>query len=263
MSNADAVVAALRSGHDGLAALVTRFSDDDLAKPSAAAEWDISQVLSHLGSGAEIGQATLNAALGDGQPNGGMDFARSVWARWDAAGRRERADGFLRENAALTELYESLAPRDDLRIDMGFLPAPVDLATAGRFRLTELTLHSWDVRAGFDPAATLAPEAVAHLAPAVGQMLGMIGRPEPLNGAKAVIRVTTTDPGSVLALRLGDQISVGSGDVPVQADGELALPAEAWVRLVTGRLGPAYTPAGVTATGAADLDLLRKVFPGY
>ena len=262
MSNADAVVAALRSGYDDLAALVTRLSDDDLAKPSAASEWDISQVLSHLGSGAEIGQATLNAAIGDRQPNAGMDFARSVWARWDAASRRERADGFLRENAALTELYESLAPRDDLRIDMGFLPAPVDLATAGRFRLTELTLHSWDVRAGFDPAATLAPDAIAHLAPVVGQLAGMIGRPGPLNGTKAVIRVTTTAPDSVLALRLGDEISV-SDQVPGQADGALALPAEAWVRLVTGRLGPAYTPAGVTATGAADLDLLRKVFPGY
>ena len=262
MSNADAVIAALRSGHDSLAALVTLLSDDDLARPSAAAEWDISQVLSHLGSGAEIGQATLNAALGDVKPDSGMDFARSVWARWDAAGRRERADGFLRENAALTKLYESLAPRDDLRIDMGFLPAPVDLATAGRFRLNELTLHSWDVRAGLEPAATLAPDAIAHLAPVVGRMAGRFGRPGPLNGTKAVIRVTTTAPDLVLALHLGDEISVSVDDA-LNPDGALALPAEAWVRLVTGRLGPAHTPAGVTAAGAADLDLLRKVFPGY
>jgi uncharacterized protein (TIGR03083 family) len=260
MSNADTVIAALRSGYDSLASLVNGLSDDDLAGPSGASEWDISQVLSHLGSGAEIHQATLQAAI-DGRPNPGLEFARSVWDRWNALGRRQRADGFLRVNPALLGLYESLAARDDLRIDMGFSPAPVDLATAGRFRLSEFALHSWDVRVGFDPGATLAPEATALIAPAVGAMVGFVGRPEPLDGRQAVIRVTTSAPDLVLALRLGDQISIG--DAPEQADGTLTLPAEAWVRLVTGRLGPQYTPAGVSATGAADLDLLRQVFPGF
>ncbi|HEX6448251.1 MAG TPA: maleylpyruvate isomerase family mycothiol-dependent enzyme [Trebonia sp.] len=261
MSDAAAVIASLRSGHDILAGLVSGLSDEDLARPTGAAEWDVSQVLSHLGSGAEINQATLRAAL-DGKPNPGIDLARSVWARWDAAGRRERAEGFLRENAALVALYESLAPREDLRIDMGFLPAPVDLATVGRFRLSEFTLHSWDVRVGFDPGATLAVDATALIAPVVGQMAGMVGKPEALSGRQAAIAVTTNGPDSAIALRLGETISVG-GDVPAQPDGTLSLPAEAWVRLVTGRLGPAYTPAGVTATGAADLDVLRAVFPGF
>lgn len=262
MSNADAVIAVLRSGHESLAGLVAGLTDDDLSKPSAATEWDVSQVLSHLGSGAEINEAALRAAL-DGKPNPGMEHSKSVWARWDAAGRRERADGFVQANAALTELYESLAPREDLRIDLGFLPEPVDLARAGQMRLTEFALHSWDVRAGSDPAAVLAPEATPHLLPVVAQLGGMIGKPEALDGATAVIRVTTTAPESVLALRLGDQVSIESGDVPDQPDGTLSLPAEAWVRLVTGRLGPKYTPAEVAATGAADLDLLRRVFPGF
>lgn len=263
MSNADSVITALRSGYDSLAGLVSGLSDDDLAEPSAAAEWNISQVLSHLGSGAEINQATLKAAL-DGKPNPGMDLFTSIWARWDTAGPREHAAGFLRENAALTGLYESLAPRDDLRIDMGFLPAPIDLATAGRFRLTELALHSWDIRAGFDPASVLAPEATGELTPVVVQMAGMLGKPEALGGASSrVIRVSTTAPDSVLALRVGDEVAISADDVPDSADGSLSLPAEAWVRLVTGRLGPRYTPAGVTTAGAADLDLLRRVFPGF
>jgi uncharacterized protein (TIGR03083 family) len=261
MSDAVAVIASLRSGHDTLAGLVSGLSDEDLARPTGAAEWDVSQVLSHLGSGAEISQATLRAAL-DGEPNPGLDFARSVWARWDAAGRRERAEGFLRENAALVALYESLAPREDLRIDMGFLPAPVDLATAGRFRLNEFALHSWDVRVGFDPGATLAGDAITLIAPVVRQLAGRLGKPEMRSGRPAAIAVTTTGPDSAFTLRLGETISVVD-DVPAQPDGTLSLPAEAWVRLVTGRLGPAYTPAGVTATGAADLDVLRAVFPGY
>ena len=42
---------------------------------------------------------------------------------------------------------------------------------------------------------------------------------------------------------------------------ELALPAEAFIRLVYGRLDPAHTPP--VETRRADLDGLRQVFPGY
>jgi uncharacterized protein (TIGR03083 family) len=263
MSNADAVIAALRTGYDSLAGLVSGFSDDDLARPSGAAEWDISQVLSHLGSGAEIGRAVVQAAL-DGGPNPGSDFNRGVWDKWDARTRRERADGFLEANQALLALYESLdaGTRENLRIDLGFLPAPVDVATAARMRLNEFTLHSWDVRIPFDARATLAPEAVAVLLHAKPDMLAWIGNADRLDGRTAVIRVTTTEPASDFALRLQAPVSTDL-DVPEQHDGTLTLPAEAWLRLVAGRLAPRYTPDSVSATGAADLDLLRRVFPGY
>jgi uncharacterized protein (TIGR03083 family) len=263
MSAADTNISALRTGHDRLAALVSRLSDADLAKPSGAAEWDISQVLSHLGSGAEINNAVARAAL-DGKPNPGGDFNKTVWARWDAMSRRERVDGFLQSNPALVELYESMDAdtRASLRIDLGFLPAPVDVATASRMRLSEFALHSWDVHVGFDERATVAPEAASALLERSGDLFGWISKPEQLGGAQAVIRVTTTEPASVFALRLGDQVALDS-DVPDQPDGMLNLPAEAWLRLVAGRLAPRHTPEGVSATGAADLDQLRRVFPGY
>ena len=263
MGDADAVIAALRSGYDSLAGLVSGFSDDDLARPSGAAEWDISQVLSHLGSGAVIAQATMRAAL-DGKPNPGSGFSQGVWDKWNAMTRRERADDFLTANQALLSLLASLdaGTKDDLRIDMGFLPAPVDLATAVRMRLNELTLHSWDIRVGYGEDATLPADATAALLHGEPNLIGWIGKTDPLNGRQAVITVTTTEPASVFALRLRAPISADF-DVPEQPDGTLALPAEAWLRLVAGRLAPRYTPVGVIATGAADLDLLRKVFPGY
>jgi uncharacterized protein (TIGR03083 family) len=259
MSDAAAVIAALRTGHDTLAGLVSGFSDDDLARSSGAADWDISQVLSHLGSGAEIAQAAL-----DGEPNPGPDFNRAVWEKWDARTRRERAGGFLQASGVLVALYESLdaGTRENLRIDMGFLPQPVDVATAARLRLSEFTLHSWDVRVGFDIRATLAPEATAVLLHAKPDMLAWLGKADQLDGRRTVIRVTTTGPESVFALRLQAPVSVDF-DVPGQPDGTLTLPAEAWLRLVAGRLALRYTPDGVAATGAADLDLLRRIFPGY
>ncbi|MFC0534131.1 maleylpyruvate isomerase N-terminal domain-containing protein [Phytohabitans kaempferiae] len=263
MSAADPVIAVLRTGHDDLAGLVSGLSDDELAGPSGAAEWDISQVLSHLGSGAVIGRATLQAAL-DGEPNPGHEFNLTTWDKWNAMSRRERAEGFLQADESLTALYESLDAdtRERLRIDVGFLPAPVDVATAARMRLSELALHVWDVRVGFDEHATMAADATAILLHTAPGMLAWAGKADPLDGRRLVLQVTTTDPASVFALRLEAPISVDAV-VPETTDGTLTLPAEAWLRLVAGRLGPRYTPDAVVATGAADLDLLRRVFPGY
>jgi uncharacterized protein (TIGR03083 family) len=263
MSNADTVIAVLRTEHDTLAGVVSKLSDDDLARPSAASEWDISQVLSHLGSGAVITAAGLQVALGD-RPDLAPDFNQATWDTWNAMSRRERADGFLQAGEALTALYESLdaATRDTLRIDLGFLPEPVDLATAGRLRLSELALHSWDVRAGFDEHATLATDAAAALLHAKPDLLAWIAKADRLDGRHAVLQVTTTEPASVFALRLETPVSVDLG-APQRPDGTLTLPAEAWLRLVSGRLAPRHTPGGVVATGAADLDQLRQIFPGY
>ncbi|GAA2208834.1 maleylpyruvate isomerase family mycothiol-dependent enzyme [Nonomuraea monospora] len=263
MTSTDAVISALRTGHDALAADVSSFGEDDLARPSGSAEWDVSEVLSHLGSGAEIGRANLQAAL-DGRPGPGRDFMQSVWDRWNAMTRRQRADGFLASDRTLVELYESLDQdtRTNLRIDLGFLPAPVDVATAGRMRLSEAALHAWDVRVAFDEHAALAPEATRRLLHGAPDLIGWTGKADRLDGQRAVIQVTTSEPASEFALRLQEPISVDF-DLPDKADGTLALPAESWLRLVAGRLAPQHTPEGVATTGAADLDLLRRVFPGY
>jgi uncharacterized protein (TIGR03083 family) len=263
MSSPDAVIAALRTEHDGLTLMVSTFGEDDLARPSGAAEWDISQVLSHLGSGAEITRLTLQAALGDGKSPGREDM-EAIWDTWNGMTRRQRADGYVRASETLTALYESLDAdtRANLRIDVGFLPASVDVATAGRLRLSELALHAWDVRAGFDEHATLTPESTAQLLHGAPDMLGWLGKPEPLGGEHAVIAVTTSEPTSVFALNLADRISTDF-NVPDQPDGTLTLPAESWLRLVAGRLAPSHTPEDVVATGAANLTLLREVFPGF
>jgi uncharacterized protein (TIGR03083 family) len=263
MSNADAVIAALRSGYDSLAGIARGLSDEQLAGPTGAAEWDVSQVLSHLGSSAEIGQNTLQVSF-EGKPNPGLEFNKTIWARYDNASRRERLEWFLAANEALIQSYESLSDevRDTLRIDMGFLPAPVDVATACGFRLSEFALHSWDVRAGTDPTATVAPEATPILLQRLPMLAGFLGKPDKLGGKQAVIAVTTTDPAQDFTLDLGEKASIIPG-APEQSDGTLTLPAEAFVRLIVGRLKPEYTPADITATGSADLDLLRQVFPGF
>jgi uncharacterized protein (TIGR03083 family) len=266
MSKADAVIAALRSGYDDLARRVEGLSDEELAGPTAADEWDVSQVLSHLGSGAEIFQNTLQAAL-DGKPNPGPELNKTIWARYDSASRRQRLEWFLAANEAATQMLESLSEetRDTLQIDMGFLPSPVHVEMAASYRLNELALHSWDVRAAFDPTATIASEALPHLLPVAMSMVEFLGKPDALEGKTAVVAVITANPVQELILNLGEKISISTGATEhPQQDGTLSLPAEAWLRLVAGRLKPPYIPVAViTTTGAADLDLLRRVFPKF
>lgn len=93
-SLADRTIAALRSTHDEMAALVPGLSDDQLTHRSGAAEWTVAQVLSHLGSGAEITRASLRAAVGDASASD-EDFNQGVWDRWNALGPVEQAAGFV------------------------------------------------------------------------------------------------------------------------------------------------------------------------
>ncbi|MFG2050035.1 maleylpyruvate isomerase family mycothiol-dependent enzyme [Micromonospora sp. NPDC048935] len=259
---ADQIITALRAGHEELAALVRDLKEDDLLRPSGASEWQVSQVLSHLGSGAEINLATLDAAR-TGAPAPDADFNPGVWARWDAMSPAEHAAGFLAANERLVEAYEALdaETRASLRIDLGFLPAPVDVATAARFRLSEFALHQWDVEVAFNPFAAVTPDAVSLLLDQVAGMLGWTSRPQELAGREATLLVRLHAPERTFGLRLGEKVEIV--DAPAQADGELTAPAEAWLRLAVGRLGSAYTPEGVRVTGPLTLDDLRRVFVGF
>jgi uncharacterized protein (TIGR03083 family) len=260
---ADETIKALRSGHDDLAALVRGFTADDLARPSGASKWDISQVLSHLGSGAEINLASLNGALdGTGAPAG--DFNQGVWARWDAMSREERAEGFLTANETLVRRYEGLdeQTRQDLRIDLGFLPAPVDLATSGGMRLSEFTHHTWDVKVSFDQDATLAAEATPLLFDQAAMLMGFLGKPAELGGPVS-IAVKTTAPDRSFGIDARDE-KLTLVETPGSPDAVLTAPAEWYLRLVSGRHAPEHTPDSVKLTGAAaTLDDLRRVFPGF
>src|ERR1700754_3467904 len=110
-SLADRTIAALRNAHDELAGIVPGLSDEDLARTSGASEWTVSQVLSHLGSGAEIGLAGYVAAVA-GEDAPGQDYNQQVWDRWNALAPQEQAAGFLEHNEAQVRWLEDLSPED-------------------------------------------------------------------------------------------------------------------------------------------------------
>ena|SRR5664280_190306 len=263
---ADRTIAALRSNHDELAARVREFDEQDLARQSGSAQWDVAQVLSHLGSGAEIGLATLQTGLA-GHPGPDQDFNQSVWDRWNAMSPQEKARGFLRAGEQLVTGYENLdaAARQELHVKMAFLPFPADIAVMSGMRPNEATLHGWDVRVALDPHATLNTQevevALEQLTGPLNFMVGFLGKPEALSGTQATLRVETTDPARFLTLVLGPTISLS--DQPADSDDVLTAPTEALLRLLGGRLDQGHTPQTLTITSdVVTLDQLRRTFPG-
>jgi Mycothiol maleylpyruvate isomerase N-terminal domain len=77
---AERLLAVLRRCHDELAARVCGLGEAGLTGESYCAGWSLAQVLSHLGSGAEIALAQLQAARTGATPPGPACF-RAVWAR--------------------------------------------------------------------------------------------------------------------------------------------------------------------------------------
>jgi hypothetical protein len=148
-----------------------------------------------------------------------------------------------------------------VRFAFGWMPEPVDLATAAGMRLSEFTLHSWDVRAAFDSSAALRPDAVRRLLDHVAGTIAWAGKADRLDGS-AQIAVRTTDPDRAFGLSIDESAQIV--DLPDTADGEFVAPAEYVVRFLTGRNAAKYTPASVEFTSEKlTLDDLRKVFPGY
>jgi uncharacterized protein (TIGR03083 family) len=260
----DETIAADHRTYEGLAGLVGTLTDEQLTQPSGAAEWTVAQVLSHLGSGAQITLETLQAA------QTGVDRApdanEAIWARWNAMSPQEQADGYVRAGGELDRAFAELDPtqRTDLRIPMAFLPGPADPELFTGMRLNEAALHAWDVAVAFDPTATVPDDVAAvlveqYLGP-LAFLLGFTARTDQLGNRPVTLTVATTAPERILGLSLGDKAQLT--DAPGQADGELRLPMEALPRLLSGRLRT-VDDQHIGVDGAVSLDDLRRVFPGY
>src|SRR5580693_6145696 len=252
----DTWIGALRHSHDRLQALVEPLGQNQLKQQSYASEWSIAQVLSHLGSGAEIFSLFLDAGL-IGQAPPGREAFGPIWNTWNAKDPQAQAADGLRADAVTVDRFESVDPEQKAELRLQMFGMDMDLAGLARMRVSEHAIHTWDVAVALDPSATVAPDAVGLLIDTVGQLAARSAQPD---GKQRRLLVSTTDPERHFILETGDAVSLTESD---GSDGlpELRLPAEALVRLVYGRLGPHHTPP-VEADGV-DLGELRQLFPGF
>ncbi|HWD55304.1 MAG TPA: maleylpyruvate isomerase N-terminal domain-containing protein [Acidimicrobiales bacterium] len=244
----------LTASVDRLRALVEGYDVEQLERPSYSRDWTIADVLSHLGSGAVLMARRLEAAVaGAPLPD---DIAQPVWDEWNAKSPRAKADDALVEDERLERAFGAVGEADRARIAFPFGPMSVSFDTAAALRLNEHALHTWDIEVMSDAAARLPADA----ADVIVDNLGLIGRfAAKATGDEREIRVRTAHPVRHFTVRLTpDSAELLDGDGGIPPD--LELPAEAFCRLVYGRLDPDHSPP-VRANGEL-LATLRRVFPG-
>jgi uncharacterized protein (TIGR03083 family) len=250
------LIGALRRSHDRLGGLVRDLDEDAVSAQSYDTEWSIAQVLSHLGSGATIFRQVLQAGI-DGVDAPGMDVFRAIWAEWDAKSAVDMRDSFLDADEALVARLEAMTDEEIAAFSLPLWGMVLDVAGFARMRLSEHAIHTWDVEVMLDPTAVVAPDAVELLVDHLGAMAGRAGR---AGDPAYAVSVVTADPARELVVRTGDPVTIEPAD-GAATDGRIALPAEAFLRLVAGRLDPDHTPA-VEQSGERGLDDLRAAFPG-
>jgi uncharacterized protein (TIGR03083 family) len=254
-------IATLRASHDKLASLVVPMTPQQVRGPSYCRDWTSAQLLSHLGSGAEISLMMLPGALGEGEP-ASRDAFGPVWDVWNAKTPDAQAADAVDIDERHVSTLEQLSDEQLAGVRLEVFGNQLDASGLVRMRLGEHVMHTWDLAVTQDPAATLLPDAVPLLIDRVPQFLApRLGKPlsEPLR-----VRITTTDPARDYLLTSGETVTMTDwpgeavpGEVP-----HVSMPAEALLRLAYGRLDPDHTPSSVSGDPEV-LAKLRQIFPGF
>ena len=253
----DDVLGLLRASHERLDSAFAALGDERATLQSYDDDWSVAQVASHLGSGTEIFHHYLDAGA-KGEPAPGGEINQPIWDAWNAKTPTDQIRDSLAVNAAFVEAADALDEAERASWQLEVFGMQQDPTSFLRMRLNELAVHAWDVTVALDPASTLPEDAAAAVAENLGMVAGWAGKS---SDEQVSVEVRTTDPERAFHLDLGPSGVTLSPSLDDTAAASLALPTEAFVRLVYGRLDPDHTPASV-ATDGVDLDLLRTVFPG-
>ena len=217
-------------------------------------EWTVADVLSHIGSGGVIMRRGLEDALSGRDPDG--SFNQTVWDEWSAKAPEDQAADTLVADAALMTTVAGVSEEQRRSFTLSMGPMTLDFDSFVGLRLSEHVVHTWDIEVVVEPDAVLSQEAAPIMIDRVGMIAGLVGRTP---GTDATVQVSTTAPERHLALVFtSDSVELVSSRPG--SDPDLTLPAEAFIRLVYGRLDPEHTPPGVEGPV---LDRLRAVFPGF
>ncbi len=246
----------VRRSQDRFASILDTLPPDQVSAPSYDDEWSIADVASHLGSQAEIFSLFLDAGLEGAEPPS-HDAFLTIWDRWNAKPPADQVADSVAANESLVARIEDIPADDRSAFAVEMFGATRDLDGLAAMRLSEHAVHTWDIAVALDPEATVSPEAVDLIVdtlPATASRAAKAGA-----GATPVV-VATTEPARTYRVTFEPDLSVQLVDGVAAAD--LTLPAEAFVRLVYGRLDPAHTPSSVTGDTGRLADL-RKAFPGF
>jgi uncharacterized protein (TIGR03083 family) len=247
---------ALRSSQGRLHSLVIALDDTDLERSTSDHGWNVSEVLSHLGSQSEIFTLFVDAGLNGKVPPSNDSFA-PIWDHWNAKSPRSKASDALAADATFLDHLGTLGKEELARFEVSIFGMELDAAQLLRMRLGEHALHSWDVEVVFDERAVLADDATVLILETLGTLASRAGKPD---DTPQLIEVVTSSPDRRFILDTG-VVSLEPGEID-GATARIELSAEALIRLVYGRLDDRHLGDPVPSTTNVELDRLRAVFPG-
>lgn len=252
------LIDALSVAHRRLAMVAGQLTPEALVLPSYCPGWSRAQLLAHLGAGAEVVGDVLEAAR-TSTTAPAAEARRAVYARWEAKTPAAQATEALEADAALVERLRALddAARRDTPVEL--LGATRGVAELVAVRLSEETVHGWDLAVSLDAAARLPPEAAAALLGVVELMAPVVAHRAPHPVRRAVV---TSEPEAAFLVEREDGVT---RVVPLQGEERVDvvhLPAEAFVRLVYGRLDAAHAPE-LPEVELPALEELRALFRGF
>jgi uncharacterized protein (TIGR03083 family) len=255
--SADVLLAALRNSRARLVEAATPLTAEQVRQPSYDTEWTIAQVLSHIGTGSIFFKLILDAGVA-GEAAPGIDVMRPIWDEWNAKSPDDQARDGVVADGELMAVFETFdqQQRDDWQLDL--FGTDRDFAGIVQMRLSEHAVHTWDFVVALDPKAQLLPDTVDLLIDTLEPLVARTAKPL---DHQLVLGIETDEPARNFVLTVdAEGATLEPLDARFEADELLALPAEAFIRLVYGRLDAEHTPPG-----ADDpiLETLRSVFVGF
>lgn len=204
---------------------------------SFCTDWTIKDVAEHQatqGLAMRSGvQATLQGKAVDFSPEAFKKFEKQT----DGLNRLELADIIAETTHELFDLLERASP-EQLSRNTSTRFGEMALHNVGGFRLSELSLHSWDVRVVEDLTAKVSRESLPLLLPGlVAALPGLVHRETARQLPTTTYQFEVSGPSKgPVALSLTQGKVQAQRDYAEKADVILKLDSEAFLRLTWGRL---------------------------
>lgn len=249
-SDPQGLIDVINSGSRRLGDYLSGLDPHAWSQDSACEGWRVGEVVAHLTAGGEAWSGSLTRALaGDADPPAGQSFLPQGELGSQVIGQaavdryRESGTELLREYLAASErLAQVLATLGDGDWDRPCYHrrGPMPVRDFVGVRLQEVALHSWDIRAGADPAAEMWEEPLPRLVSILPRWLRIAFRRRLGLPAPARFRFDVSGPApvnhDVVVNDDGFQVEP-AGDA--QADAVFRCSSGDYVLLIYGRLSVA------------------------
>lgn len=171
-------ISALHDSQQQLLKTTQSLGGAELHQQSYATEWSIADVLSHLGSQAQMFHLFLNAGL-SGEPAPGRDDLPPIWESWNSRAPEAQAADSLRVNSEFLQRLDRTDTADQRRFELSLFGRNLDWAGLAQMRLSEQTIHTWDIGVALDAQARVGSSAVDLLVDTLPELAARTGKAGP------------------------------------------------------------------------------------